>query len=239
MEKNAGRTLLIVAGVVSLVIWVIPAFRFILWPLTLFNTFIHELSHAAMTVCTGGMVESISINRTGSGVTLTLGGIGFLIASAGYLGSAVVGGAVLALARTRQSARVVCYVLCLVLVTSLVLVVRGDPVGWAVGLAWAAILGVSSRIMPAPWLIFFTRFLGFQLALTALHSLSDLLIISTDGSQATDAANIQAMTGIPALATSLVWALASLACIGFAIHRAWKTETAEQGYSEPARATRP
>ena len=238
MEKNAGRTLLLAAGLASLLVWLVPPLRIALWPLTLFNTFIHELCHAVVAVLTGGQVEAINVNRDGSGTTVSFGGIGLAIASAGYVGAAVVGGVILALARSRQSARVVCYAVSLVLASSLVLVVRGDPLGWAVGLGWTLMLAVSARIMPGPWLIFFTRFLGFQLGLTALHSLGELLVISQRGDAVTDAAIIQSMTGVPPVVTSVAWSLTALVCVGFAIRRAWEAETDEQGASPKTRPSR-
>jgi hypothetical protein len=224
MEKNAGRTMLMLAGLVSLVVWFVPALRPVLWPLTLFNTYAHELSHAVATVLTGGRVESIQINVDGSGVTTSAGGVGIIIASAGYIGSAVLGGLIFAIARNAQAARAVCFGAAVVLVASLVLVVRGEFVGWTVGLAWAVLLGVSAKAMPGPWIVFWTRFLGFQLALTAVHSLGDLLLLSREGEAVTDAVIVQSMTGMRALVVAMVWAMVSVVCIGFAARHAWKNE---------------
>lgn len=224
MEKHTGRTMLALAGVVSLVVWFVPFLRPALWPLTLFNTYVHELSHAVATVLTGGRVESIVIAPDGSGVTHSLGGVGLVIASAGYVGSAVLGGVLFAVSRTPQAARAVCFWSAAVLVAALVLVVRGEFVPWVVGLAWAVLLGVAAKAMPGPWLVFWTRFLGFQLALTALHALGDLLLLSRTGEAVTDAMIVQSMTGVPAMLVAMFWAVLSVGCIGFAARHAWKNE---------------
>lgn len=226
MEKNAGRTMMLLAGLVSLVLWFVPALRPILWPLTLFNTYAHELCHAVATVLTGGHVESVRIMPDGSGVTLSVGGVGLVIASAGYVGAAMLGGVIFAVSRTQQAARAVCFWSAAVLVVALVLVVRGEFVPWVVGLAWALLLGVSAKAMSGPWIVFWTRFLGFQLSLTALHALGDLLLLSRTGEAVTDAMIVQSMTGLPALMVAMAWAVVSVACIGFAAHLAWKNEPA-------------
>jgi len=76
---------------------VITAAIFLLWftpviiPLKILIVFFHELSHALAAWITGGSVESIRISPQQGGVTVTRGGNVFLLMSAGYLGSLLIG----------------------------------------------------------------------------------------------------------------------------------------------------
>ena len=51
----------------------------------------HEFGHAFMALCTGGKVESISLDPNEGGVTHMRGGISALTLPAGYLGSSIIG----------------------------------------------------------------------------------------------------------------------------------------------------
>ncbi|SHI68747.1 Peptidase M50B-like [Shimia gijangensis] len=86
----------------------ICALIFALWstpivvPLKVLTVLLHELSHAAIAILTGGSVESLSIDPQQGGQVISRGGNRFLTLSAGYLGSLVVGVALfLAAVRTK------------------------------------------------------------------------------------------------------------------------------------------
>lgn len=51
----------------------------------------HEFGHAIMACCTGGKVESISLDPREGGVTHMRGGISAVTLPAGYLGSSLIG----------------------------------------------------------------------------------------------------------------------------------------------------
>ncbi len=63
----------------------------VLYPLKVLVVFFHEASHALMTVCTGGQVAELVVERNQGGHVLSIGGTRFLILTAGYLGSLVWG----------------------------------------------------------------------------------------------------------------------------------------------------
>ena len=65
--------------------------RMVLYPITLFVTFLHEFGHALGAIITGGTVENLQINEDGSGFTTTRGGSRAIILMGGYLGSAILG----------------------------------------------------------------------------------------------------------------------------------------------------
>lgn len=67
-------------------------------PLKILVVFLHELSHALAAWLTGGTVEQISLSPQQGGFAITRGGNRFAILSAGYLGSLLLGAALLMLA---------------------------------------------------------------------------------------------------------------------------------------------
>jgi hypothetical protein len=86
--------LLLVATVITIALWFIPYADYLVYPIRLFITFIHESSHALVSFLTGGSVQSLTIASDGSGVVYSapsgwLGAI--LTSSAGYLGTTAFG----------------------------------------------------------------------------------------------------------------------------------------------------
>lgn len=65
--------------------------RKILYPITLFVTFLHEFGHAVGALITGGEVLNVQISQDGSGFTRTVGGNRSVTLMGGYLGSALFG----------------------------------------------------------------------------------------------------------------------------------------------------
>ncbi|MCX4029486.1 M50 family metallopeptidase [Endozoicomonas sp. SM1973] len=58
-----------------------------LYPLKMLTVFFHELSHALMTVATGGKVVSFELDPRQGGAVMSAGGSRFWTLTAGYLGS--------------------------------------------------------------------------------------------------------------------------------------------------------
>ena len=98
--------LLIIATVITIVLWFIPFADYLVYPIRLFVTFIHEASHALIAVLTGGSVQSLTIASDGSGVVYSAPSSWFgamLTSSAGYLGTTVFGVMMLVLIRKSVS----------------------------------------------------------------------------------------------------------------------------------------
>lgn len=82
----------------------ITALVFALWqtpivlPLKILVVYLHELSHGIAAVLTGGEIVSISVSAEQGGVAWTRGGSRFVTLSAGYLGSLLIGLAILVIA---------------------------------------------------------------------------------------------------------------------------------------------
>ena len=84
----------VLIGVRAVCFWHSP----VLAPLKIFVVFLHETGHALATVFTGGGVVSMVITPWESGYVEYVGGLPVVIASAGYVGSALFGGVLLLLA---------------------------------------------------------------------------------------------------------------------------------------------
>jgi hypothetical protein len=92
-----GKAPFVVASAITLVLLFIPHAGMITYPFLIFSTFIHETSHAIATLITFGHVDSITVSPDGSGLTYSSGGIRMIVASAGYVGTALFGGLLIVL----------------------------------------------------------------------------------------------------------------------------------------------
>jgi len=216
---------LLAAAALSLALWFIPYAWVVTYPFQLFVTFIHEGGHALAAVLTGNSVRSLSVSLDTSGLTETLlpqGGFfsRMLISSAGYVGAMAFGALMLWLVRKRVKAR-------FVLAGSAVLIAALTGVfGFLVpltNLTLSPFTVVSGALITAGLLAaakylgprarnFLVSFLAVQCVLNALFNLRDLLMLSVGTDAQTDAMNMQALTGIPAILWALFWA-----AVGFVI----------------------
>ncbi|MBX9880104.1 MAG: M50 family metallopeptidase [Candidatus Obscuribacterales bacterium] len=229
-KSSAGSIwLLVLATALSLVLWNVPVFNWILGPISVFVTTLHELGHAIACLATGGQVSGLTIvsdNQGHGGLTFCSGGIPFIYTQAGYLGTAVFGCIFLLLGRSESMSRFMLFMLgCLIGLASLSLMLGTifsegrilEGVGsivWGLalagGLVWCAL---NLRARTAHFLFFF---LAFQTALNAVTSAMTLLTtsfgIDSFGSWS-DATTMQKLTMIPAQMWALGWAAASIVMV--------------------------
>src|SRR5215208_6320955 len=90
-EIKDSFLLLVLASVLTVVLWFIPFAGVITHPITLFVTYIHEIGHALMALATSGGVNRITLGWNGDGLTERMGGVGLLVSSAGYLSTILYG----------------------------------------------------------------------------------------------------------------------------------------------------
>ncbi|GAA5876602.1 hypothetical protein JCM3774_005997 [Rhodotorula dairenensis] len=81
--------------VIISVLWVTPVVKWVLWPFKMLIVAWHEFSHAATGCCTGAKIKSISLDPREGGVTMMAGGISAITLPAGYLGSSLIGAALI------------------------------------------------------------------------------------------------------------------------------------------------
>lgn len=232
-DAKPQLVLLITATLVSVGLWVLswylPFVGYVVYPLQLFATFIHEGSHVLATVLTGNTVTSLTVSPDASGVvwSQSSGFSQLLISSAGYLGATAFGTILLVWMRYGFSSRLGLYISGGVVgVMTLIFgflapfwnllanVTFGSVVFTVLsGAVLTAGLAAIAKFASLKWANFAMAFLAVQCLLNATFSLKDLFIISTTTNQTTDAANMAAATGIPGFLWVFVWIAVSLIMI--------------------------
>lgn len=184
-----------------------PYGSYLLLPFFYLNTHIHELLHALTAIGTGGRVGRMEVYANGSGVTYISGGFALLVSSAGYVGCAIVGAVLLRLARDGGATRIALMILAGLLGIELVAFLRGDLVGLGTAIFWAAALIAALRLQSDRTIGYIVAFLGAALTLNAFSSLGALFTITVSSDGGSDARNMEAITHIPAIFWSVLWAI--------------------------------
>ncbi len=235
-DSRPQMTLLLFATAISIGLWLasryfFPSFNYLVYPLQLFATFIHEGSHVLATVLTGNSVQSLTVSPDASGVVWSESSGWFsqlLISSAGYLGTTAFGTLLLVWMRYSFSSRAALYfssgfvgVMTVVFgllmpiwnVFSLRVTVGSIAFTVLSGAVLTAGLFAVARYANLKWLNFSLAFLAVQCLLNALFSLVDLFFISTMTDAHSDALNMANATGIPSLAWVVIWMAISVVMI--------------------------
>lgn len=143
----------------------LTALLFALWqtpvvlPLKILIVFLHELSHAAALLLTGGTVESLTIVPQEGGEVIGRGGSRFITLSAGYLGSLLIGAALLIVAVRTHLDRVVFAGLGALILAATGLYVR-DGFALGFGLITGASMVASAKYLPRDLNDLFLRVIG-------------------------------------------------------------------------------
>jgi hypothetical protein len=230
--------LLLIATVITIALWFIPYADYLVYPVRLFVTFIHESSHALIAVLTGGSVQSLTIASDGSGLTYSAPSGFFgavLTSSAGYLGTTIAGVLMLYLIRKRFSPNKILTAEGIFVAVMLVVFTIISPIFnlftlqipftsllftiLAGGFLAAALigLGIYSSVKVANFAV---AFLAAQCLLNALSDLKTVLLVNTPlvGSDiANDAANMAAVTHIPGFFWVVIWIGISIVMISLGL----------------------
>ena len=225
-DARPQATTLLIAAAISIALWFIPFAEFLNYPFRLFVTFIHEGGHALAALVTGNSVESLSVAMNASGETYTTqGGVlsQMFVSSAGYLGSMAFGALLLVLIRKAIAARIV-LVGSAVLVFGLTLIfglfkpvvsgqgLSGIPFTLLAGVLLSIGLVALARLASPGLATFAVSFLAVQCVLNALLDLKTVFFLSSPFAPSvhTDALNMAAATGIPAIVWTVLWIAVAL-----------------------------
>jgi hypothetical protein len=220
------------AGVISLLLTIVPVVGVLNYPFRLLITFVHELGHGLAAVLTGGEFIRFVVEPTGAGLAYTAGGWRWLVIPAGYLGVALFGALLIILGRSYRWSRIG-----LALIGALLIYFSlwyGAPSIWSgdmmAGLLTvisgaifgALILFVALKASPG-WIIFLLHFIAIQAGLLAFADLMMLIGLSTRffDMPNNDALSMAELTLIPALVWAVLWAGMALLIIGGAIWFTW------------------
>ena len=230
--------LLLLATLISVVLWFLPFADYLVYPIRLFVTFIHEGSHVLASLLTGGSVQSLTVSSDGSGMvqSLTSSWLSVLItSSAGYLGAIAYGTLLLVLIRRAYSARII--LVGSAIFVGLMTVIFGllAPL-WNVlsadislftllftvfsGVFLTAGLLAIAKYAPARWANFTLSFLAVQCILNAFLDLKTLFFINapfTGSHLHSDAANMASVTGVPGIFWVLIWIGVSVVMISIGL----------------------
>lgn len=221
-------TINLIGLAVVYVLWNVPALDFIVYPLRLFVTYVHEAGHSLMALLTGGRVISFVVNSDGSGLATTAGGTRALILPAGYIGAAFFGAALFYLTNTFRRPRTLAFGLggLLIFFTLMYSGVgsSGAPLAFLVGiLSGAALIGMGWKLSRDVNLLV----LSVLAMMTGLNALLDLWYIvqspNVSGAQGmvrNDAAAFSQNVApiFPASIWALIWALIAVGMLGAAIY---------------------
>jgi hypothetical protein len=188
----------------------------LLYPFTLFTTWIHECGHAVMVVLVGGSVTSITIQPDTSGLTRSLVPASRiaqgLVASSGYLGASVVGCLLMAATRVERRARPILWGIGAFMLLTVVIWMR-NLFGALVVLGWGIALLLLARKDTGRAPRFILSVLAIQVALNAVYDIRVLFLVNGRS----DAETMARLFLAPAWLWASLWMIASVAMLAWTL----------------------
>lgn len=199
----------------------------LLYPLRLFITFVHESGHALAALLTGNQVASLAVSPNGEGVTMTTQNFfsAWVIDSAGYLGTALFGAAMLQVGRLRKlqaPGRTALYFASAALTIITLLWGWHDPFTMLVGFGLAGTCFALGRFLRPAAANFAAAFIAVQCGLNAISDIGILLSLTTGGEMKNDAGNMAKMYALPATLWGALWAITALVILCVGLRSYWK-----------------
>ncbi len=183
-------------------------------PLEILVVFFHESAHALMTVLTGGKVVAMQVTVERGGEVLSAGGNRFLTLSAGYLGSLLIGAALLVAGMRSRHDRIILSVVAIFMALATVLFMR-NLFGLAYGLGMAVALFAIARWLPEIASDYALRLIG---VMSLLYVPRDIFSDTIERSHLrSDARMLAEEFGGGTWLWGGIWLLASLAICYFAV----------------------
>lgn len=237
-DAKPQLTLLLIATVITIALWFIPFADYLVYPIRLFVTFIHEGSHVLAALLTGGSVHSLTIGADGSGMVYSVpsGWLGALLtSSAGYLGSTAFGVLLLVLIRKQVSPKKILFGSAAFIAVMTLLFGILAPIfnifSLQVGFLNIAFTVVAGTLLTAGLFAlgkyasvkvagFSIAFLAIQCLLNAISDLKNLLYINSPiggMDMQNDATNMANATGIPSFMWVLIWIGISIVMISIGL----------------------
>lgn len=192
----------------------------VVYPLKIFVVLLHELSHAAVAVATGGSVQSIVLDPRQGGACYCPGGNALLTLSAGYLGSLAWGGLMFAAARTRSVRADWVNAVVGVLVIALTILYVRSSFGLVFGILFGLGMLVVSRKMDAGLNRGLLTVLGLTSALYAILDIKSDILDRPD--LQSDARMLAELTGVPTTWWGVIWISAAIGFSAWLLHRAYR-----------------
>ena len=192
----------------------------VVYPLKIFVVLLHEVSHAAAALATGGTVEAILLDPSQGGACRCPGGSPFWTLSAGYLGS-LGWGAFLILAAESRRVRARTMV---ATVAGLVLLLTAGYLRGVFAVTFGVLFGLGLAAA-ARWLgETLNRLLVRVVGMTScLYVLLDIKSDVLDRPYLrSDAAVLAELTGVPTLLWGLIWLFVAVLVVAWLVRRSWR-----------------
>jgi hypothetical protein len=224
-----SKKLLLFWGVLaaSVILSKVPGAEIFFTPLNQFATLVHEMSHAIVTVLTGGHVSSMTIVPDGQGhggLTHSNGGIFFFVAQAGYLGTAIFGSFLVWLSQFHKLSKGILIGIGSIIASASIFFIAPALLSanflqglfsliWAVAMAAVLIYaGLKLKDSKANLLVLF---LAIYTAMDSMRAISIVLTAAMMGSPIwSDATVMEQSFMLPAVFWSFLWATLSAVMLG-------------------------
>ena len=223
MIKRDGRLLIITA--IIIVVMNIPYVKWLLYPFSLFSTWVHELCHGIAAIFVGGRVQKLLIFPDTSGLAYTSlpagNGRRAFVAQAGYTGTAVIGCLLLIFRRTKRGPRSGTMTLAVVMLLSCAIWIR-NAFGFIMIALIAIALGLCAWKLPSARIRDVYTCVAVTTTLNAITNVHDLFganqMVNGEPSQ-TDAHTMSDVAGGPFWFWALFWLVIALvmAAVGLII----------------------
>jgi hypothetical protein len=211
--KRDGRLLLITVAI--LIVMNIPYLNWVLYPFTIFSTWIHELCHGLAAILAGGRINKLLIFTDTSGLAYTSGVSaarrGF-VASAGYQGTAVIGCLLLLVRRTKRGPRTGTMGIAFLMVLSVILWIRN-----AFGIVFVGVMGLV--LGGVAWKLPSTHMRNVYVclavttclnAITSVHNLFGSSQMVNGEPSSTDAHTMAELKGGTSITWAILWLILAL-----------------------------
>ncbi|KAE8213643.1 hypothetical protein CF319_g1324 [Tilletia indica] len=175
LEVNpTQRSTIIVACIyflVIIVLWHFPILKYIIYPFKLLTVGFHEFGHAFAGVLTCARIESISLDPHEGGATRMRGGNPYITLPAGYLGSSLIGAALIACGFDEKASKIASIIVGAFFVVTLFWA-RKSIISWLLILGMAALIVMFWFIADAIALRYLILFIG---VMSCMYSVWDII----------------------------------------------------------------
>jgi hypothetical protein len=210
-----GRLLIIILLII--ICMNIPIIKWILYPFTIFSTWIHELCHGLSAILVGGSISKIMIYPDTSGLAYTAANPnrrGF-IASAGYQGTAIIGCLLLLFRRTKRGPRTGTMIIALMMILSACIWIR-NVFGFIFIFIFGIILVGGAWKLPSTYIKNVYIILAVTCSLNAITSVHDLFgsnyMVNGTVSTSTDAHTMSDVVGGSYILWAVLWLFLAIIC---------------------------
>ncbi len=197
-KKNLELGIAIIISLLTILLWK----SIIIYPIKIFVVLLHEISHGIAAIMSGGNIIKIIITPELGGETVTTGGVKFLIASSGYLGSLFFGAMLFYSAYNKKFSMWFNTIVAVIILLITVNYLEGSFT-IIFSLTFALFLFLSPRMLNDLVHSYSMKILGLISSLYILIDIKEDLI--TLRIVPSDAQMLADITGIPAFVWGLLW----------------------------------